>query len=56
MWWIVGMLLVLLGVVYAGSYIVWLWEQGQRQACVGALLLTALSVILPVYTLFISNA
>ncbi|HHT27267.1 MAG TPA: hypothetical protein GXZ82_08495 [Firmicutes bacterium] len=54
--WIVGILIVLLGVVYAHSYVVWLWEQGERTACVGVMLLAAFSVIIPICALFIANA
>lgn len=53
---IVGMLVVLLGVVYAGTYVVWLWEKGDRKAGVGVMLLTAFSVIIPICALFIANA
>jgi hypothetical protein len=54
--WQVGMLIVLLGVVYAGSYVVWLWAQGERIASIGVTLLAAFSVIIPISALFIANA
>lgn len=52
----VGVLIVLLGVVYAGSYVVWLWEQGERAAGIGVTILTAFSVIIPICAFFIANA